>query len=170
MLQQAPTSKRCYSGVGISVLLGGLAIDVTNDAKRVPCMSDYIYESALPFGRLIPFKYASISRFRRMTTLLQLALLLMALEFVGLFSGHTIHQKNTNALSALAHLGGFLATLSMILNGWTVRVYPYMFTLFRYGNLQIYIHTTTVLSSVCELVECKKSPEGLFGHVYWHHL
>ncbi|CAM9553588.1 unnamed protein product [Ectocarpus sp. 6 AP-2014] len=65
-----------------------------------------------------------------MTTLLELALLLMALEFVGLFSGYTIHQKNANALSALAHLGGFLATLSMMLNGWTVRAYPYMFTLF----------------------------------------
>lgn len=69
-----------------------------------------------------------------MTTLLELALLLMGVEFVGLFSGYTIHQKNANGLSALAHLGGFLATLSMMLNGWTVRVYPYTFILFRYEN------------------------------------
>lgn len=67
----------------------------------------------------------------RITALLTLAMICMALEFAGLLSGYTIHQKEANIVSALAHVGGFLATLSMVLNGWTVRVYPYMFTIFR---------------------------------------
>lgn len=96
-----------------------------------------------------------------MTTLLELALLLMALELVGLFSGYTIHQKNANALSALAHLGGFLATLSMMLNGWTVRVYPYMFTLFRYENLQIYI-PLAVLAKCMQKCRGSKQPRWPF--------
>lgn len=67
--------------------------------------------------------------------MLTLAMMCMAVEFAGLFSGHTVvHQKRANTLSALAHLGGFLTTLSMVLNGWTVRVYPYVFVLCRYAR------------------------------------
>ena len=68
---------------------------------------------------------------RRVTALLALAIICTALELAGLLSGYTIHQKNANIVSALAHLGGFLSTLSMVLNGWTVRVYPYVFTVCR---------------------------------------
>lgn len=67
--------------------------------------------------------------------MLTLAIVCMAVELAGLFSGYTaVHQKHANLVSALAHLGGFLTTLSMVLNGWTVRVYPYVFVLCRYAR------------------------------------
>ncbi|CAN0129562.1 unnamed protein product [Laminaria digitata] len=62
------------------------------------------------------------------TALLALALLCIAVELSGVLSGFTFHQKNANIVSALAHLLGFLSTISMILNGWTVNVYPFVFT------------------------------------------
>ena len=71
----------------------------------------------------------------RITAMLTIAMMCMAVEFAGLFAGHTVvHQKRANIVSALAHLGGFLTTLSMVLNGWTVRVYPYVFVLCRYAR------------------------------------
>lgn len=67
----------------------------------------------------------------RVTALLALAILCVAFELAGVLSGFTVHQKNGNVLSALAHLLGFLSTMSMILNGWTVNVYPVVFAFSR---------------------------------------
>lgn len=66
-----------------------------------------------------------------MTALLTLATICMAFEFAGVLSGYTYHQKNANAVSALAHLVGFLSSISMLLNGWTVYVYPSIFAFCR---------------------------------------
>eukprot|EP00903_Cladosiphon_okamuranus_P012521 g11724.t1 len=64
-----------------------------------------------------------------LTALLTLAILCMVMELAGLLSGYTIHQKNVNVVSALSHVGGFLSTVSTVLNGWSVRVYPCVFTI-----------------------------------------
>lgn len=55
----------------------------------------------------------------------------MAAEFTGVLSGYAIHQKNANIVSVAAHLVGFASTISMLLNGWTVDIYPYVFTFCR---------------------------------------
>lgn len=93
--------------------------------------------AGLTNDRIIPFIKQPWD-LRRVTALLTLAIVCMALELAGLLSGYTIHQKNANIVSAMAHLGGFLLTMSMVLNGWTIRVYPYVFTICRCvrGRLQ----------------------------------
>lgn len=75
--------------------------------------------------------FLSTLRFHRLTALLVLAILCVAVELAGVLSGFTFHQNNANVVSALAHLLGFLATISMVLNGWTVNAYPFVFAFCR---------------------------------------
>ena len=67
----------------------------------------------------------------RFTALLAFALVGMFVEALGLLSGYTLHQKSANLVSALAHFAGFASTISMVLNGWSVNVYPPIFSLCR---------------------------------------
>lgn len=112
-----------------------------------------------PHHHLFPFALPkNKNTLHRITALLTLAILCMALELAGLLSGYTIHQKKANIMSALAHLGGFLSTLSMVLNGWTVRVYPYVFTVCRYVRAINPLHVNTAPRLPLEDQVCIREP------------